>query len=492
VVVQPILRPAQAPVRSSPGERPRFLLAGAALAALLLLAFGVFFYLPTLVEQPAEDPAPPLSPAATPQPAPRQETAPADIDYQALAEQMRVAEESRDAYQALFEEYDQRNATQWGGDAFASARGAGEEADRQFKAREFPAARENYRKGLAWLQQVSETATRLVHEQLQAGERAIAQGQSAAARKAFEFALNVEPDNATAQRGLKRAETLDEVFSLTAAAAAAERAGRLPDAVRDYEEALKLDPETAAASEGLARAKNLIASNAYAAAMSKAMSALSEGDPAAARQALAAAGRIRPAAPEVQNGLARAAELERQQQVVGHQQKGEEFERSERWKEALAEYEAALKVDPALAYALQGRARVQPRLGLHQQFEELNASPERLLSAAVRTQASALLAEAKKVASPGPVLSRQVEQLSAALAQARIPMPVVLRSDNQTQVAINRATQLGTFSQHRLDLLPGRYVLIGTRQGYRDVRRELTVLPGKTPDPVTIQCEERI
>jgi len=40
--------------------------------------------------------------------------------------------------------------------------------------------------------------------------------------------------------------------------------------------------------------------------------------------------------------------------------------------------------------------------------------------------------------------------------------------------------------------LPGRYAVVGTRAGYRDVRREIEIPPGSVPDPVVVRCEEPI
>ena len=40
--------------------------------------------------------------------------------------------------------------------------------------------------------------------------------------------------------------------------------------------------------------------------------------------------------------------------------------------------------------------------------------------------------------------------------------------------------------------MPGRYTVIGTRNGYRDVRAELVVEAGVAPTPPMIRCEEQI
>ncbi len=78
------------------------------------------------------------------------------------------------------------------------------------------------------------------------------------------------------------------------------------------------------------------------------------------------------------------------------------------------------------------------------------------------------------------------------LARADVPVPVALQSDNVTQVTIYRVGELGTFAQRSLDLVPGSYTVVGTRPGYRDVRREISVRPGAASGPVVIRCEDRI
>lgn len=60
-------------------------------------------------------------------------------------------------------------------------------------------------------------------------------------------------------------------------------------------------------------------------------------------------------------------------------------------------------------------------------------------------------------------------------------MPVQLASDNLTDVQIYRVGRLGSFESRQIELLPGKYTAVGTRAGYRDVRREFTIIPGVQP-----------
>jgi hypothetical protein len=90
------------------------------------------------------------------------------------------------------------------------------------------------------------------------------------------------------------------------------------------------------------------------------------------------------------------------------------------------------------------------------------------------------------------MLKQQIATLSEWLARADVPVQIALQSDNITQVTIYRIGTLGTFEQRSLELVPGNYTVVGTRPGYRDVRREINVTPGAALPPVVIRCEDRI
>ena len=73
-----------------------------------------------------------------------------------------------------------------------------------------------------------------------------------------------------------------------------------------------------------------------------------------------------------------------------------------------------------------------------------------------------------------------------------VPLRVELVSDGLTEVVIYRVGRLGTFERRRLELRPGRYTVVGTRDGYRDVRLELAIVAGEEPEPLVVRCEEKI
>ena len=69
---------------------------------------------------------------------------------------------------------------------------------------------------------------------------------------------------------------------------------------------------------------------------------------------------------------------------------------------------------------------------------------------------------------------------------------LVGRDDGVTEVVVYKVGKLGAFDSKTVSLKPGTYVAVGTRQGYRDVRRSFHVA-GNVPAPVvTLRCEEPI
>lgn len=490
---EPVIEPQW--TRSPPaGPSPRQLqsqgfrrgLVAASLVFLLLAAGFVFLVLPQRV---AEE----TTPAATNAPLPSAPaTPPESRDLEALAEARRAFEELRPAVATRLQALESRAAGRWGGTAFADGKRGVGEADEHFGQRDYATALERLQAADADLAATVAQAEVLLRESLAAGAAAIDAGDAAAARRAFERALLIEPGQAAAQRGIERAATLDELRGLLAEAGQLEAGGQAAAALAVYRKALQLDRDAAAARQAIARLEAQASGDAFATAMSQGLASLARRDFAAARAAFERAGRLRPAAPEVADGLAQVERGLAERVITGHLAAAEAAEREERWAQALAEYRKALDVDRNLLTARQGIERAEPRAMLDAELEAFIARPDRLFTAELRGAARAALQRARAVAAPGPLLARQVETVERLVVAAETPLRVALASDNLTQVTIHRVGRLGSFERKDVELLPGRYTVVGQRPGYRDVRRELSLLPGSEAPTVVIRCEEPI
>lgn len=466
---------------------------GAALLALGLVAIAVvFFVLPKVVErgQPAKQ-APAVAAVA---PA-KVEDKPAEkkpLDFAALAKAKQAAEELRASIDERLQKLDARAAAQWGGEEFNRAKSLRAAADQDAAAREYTAAEQKLNEITPLLDVVEERAPQVLAERLKAGAEALQAGRSEDAKAAFELALKIEPNNQVATRGLKRAGTLDQVLALLTTAEGQEKEGNATAALDNFRKALALDSEATRASQGINRITSRQAADAFASSMARGYSALAAANYSQAREAFEAARRIRPDAPEIPQAL-RQIEQEQRTGVIGVKlREAQQLESQEKWAEALKEYRSVLELDSTVAAANDGVARTSPRATLNEQLELYLTQPERLFSQSVRAVAKETLARASNIANPGPILSRQIKTLGEWLARADVPVPVSLRSDNITQVTIYRVGVLGAFEQRSLELVPGSYTVVGTRPGYRDVRREISVMPGAAPEPVVIRCEDKI
>jgi len=462
---------------------------GAAALVLGIVGIGiVFFALPRWVGS-NQTPAP----AAAAEPkveAPAPEKKP--LDFAALARAKQQAEDERGEIDPRLDKLRAQAVDQWGGEELKRITDELAAGDKDFAAREYITAAQHFKAVELLLTTLEKRAGEVLTAQLAAGTKALDEGRAAEAKTAFELASKIDSKNQAAARGLKRAGTLDQVLALVASAERMEKEGDANSAADAFRKALALDSEASRATEGLARVNARLSGDAFAGAMARGFAALSQSNYSEARSAFDAANRVRPNSPEVAQALKQIEQEERTRTIAAKLETARDLETKERWADALKEYRAVLQLDSTVAFANEGVARAAPRAELNQQLEMYLTQPERLFSVPVRNAAREALERAAAVNPAGPVLKRQAQTLTEWLARADVPVHVALQSDNLTQVVIYRVGALGAFEQRSLELAPGSYTVVGTRPGYRDVRRELNIVPGATLEPVVIRCEEKI
>jgi tetratricopeptide (TPR) repeat protein len=282
--------------------------------------------------------------------------------------------------------------------------------------------------------------------------------------------LAEEAERKKAQQELTRAEPPDEVRA------------RLPAA----------DPGEKAAKPEQARAEGRLAEQQFDKLMTRGLGQLERSDWPGAEQSFSAALKLRPADRPAADGLARAKEGGQRDALSRLQREAQGFESAERWEEALAAYQRAAAIDPAVDFARQGIARSERMIQLHARIDGYLASPERLYSPRVREEAQQFLAALDREAAAGPRLAQERQRLDAALKRATTKVTVRLTSDNATEVTLQRVGPLGRFQDREVALTPGTYTLVGSRPGYKDVRVEVTVDPDAPAQRVFVACEERV
>lgn len=472
---RPLTRPA--------GRLPVLVVGG--LVALLAGVLAVVFWLPRVVSErgplvsstPRPPPSAPTASVATKRPAPDLRA----LAGAALAERVRAEEVAKAA-----------GADRWGGADWLEARRLADLGDTQFRDRDFAAAGASFNQASGRFKQLADGAPAALSAALQAGQDAFLRADQSAAIAAFERALLIRPGDPAATRGLARSQQLDEVLGAMAEAVAREAAGDLAGARANYASVLKLDADWAPARAALGRIDAGRAASEFERAMARGLAALAAGRASEARSAFNRALALRPGDAGARSGLEQLDGDERRGRLTRLQTDAERLVAAERWSEAADQYRALLDLDVTLAAAKTGLATTEARAALNRRLEQQLANGGRFNDDTVVAVAQAVVLDAEAVVTPGPVLTGQITRLKSLIAAAARPIPVEVESDNLTSVVIYKVGDLGAFTSRTVELRPGTYVIVGTRDGYRDVRRSVLIVSDGSQAPIDVRCEEPI
>ena len=459
------------------------------LMGLMLLAGGgwLLHYLaghpwvpkPAALTTPEKPAPPPSRPAAVAPPAPS--AVDENTAEQALAD-WRQAQTDLEAI----------GGPQWGADAFAALSAQADAGDAAFLAADFAAAAEHYATAARDARQLAARAPEALVRLLAEGRAALEAGDGAESKLNFELALKIDPQNSVAREGLARAAKVAEVTALMASGDAHETAGRLALALTDYEAALALDPDWQPARTAVPRVRDQIAADQFQRHMSAGLTALGRKAYDEARREIDKALTFNPQAPEARDALTQIETAAREDRIARLRTLAGKAESDEAWDQALAYYRQVQGIDPAVRFAAQGVVRTGERLRLEKRVTYYMDHPDDLGRDAYLAEAEDLLTELKRLDPRGPHLQSQIASLERMVQNARTPVVVTLRSDEQTVVTVYRIGRLGQFATRQLELRPGTYTIAGARDGYKDVRHTLRIRPGQGPTQVVIQCTEKI
>jgi tetratricopeptide (TPR) repeat protein len=459
---------------------------------LVILAAGVFFALPRWVAQratvavseptaPGTDAAAPATVPAAPQLSP-EELAALEAQAESLLASL-LQQRSR---------LEAQSAARWGAEEWMAYEELARSGDQALLAKNYAAASEHYTAALAAGAALLTRAEQIIVAALATAAQALSAGNAQLASEQYELVLAVEPANAAALAGRARAERLPAVLALVQRADESRQRQSLEEAAELYREALALDPEWTPASTALAATSAMIATARFETALSRGFAALAEEEYADAQGHFKAALALDPNSKSAIDGLAQAEQGQKLEAIALAEARALAFERREMWKEAIERYEAALAADSTLAFAIAGLERARARADLDIKLENLLANPNLLLTDSILTDAQRIADQARAFVQPDTRIGTQVERLDELIRVASTPLTVALTSDEQTEVTVYRVGALGVFATREIQVRPGTYTAVGSRNGYRDVRETFTVLPGRDPPTIRIICSEPI
>jgi len=503
---RPVAPQAAQPVSSeSTGISPPLLYGG--LAAALVLFLGVFFLLPRLVDRDQ-------SVAAGGDPVVTDSADDALVDVPAAGgDESRVPVSSGDAsfsenltsggvkaatddalgdLLSQLERLRYRAIDRWGGQPYLDAVDVYNEGDQAYVDRNYRLAGEKYRQAIRMLEPFFDRIDDVFEETLAQARDAFERQDAPEAVRFYDLAVSITPGNREAEAGLARAQNLDSVLALMEQGRRYENDLELNAAKLAFEKALEIDALWEPAAVALERVGIAINNLSFAQRMTEGFDALYSGDFDTARAAFAAAKLLDPDSPEPEDGLLQLDQEMRLADIRRLEAEANALDDAEEWERSITVYEDILKIDADLQFAQQGLSRARSRAALHAQLQAYIDDPDDLSDQANMQSATKLLLDIARIDPMGPRLEDQKSELSRLLKRAATPLPVELVSDNATEVSVFKVGRFGTFANQRLELLPGNYVAVGIRPGYRDVRVEFRVAPEIDMMPIVVQCEEPI
>jgi tetratricopeptide (TPR) repeat protein len=384
------------------------------------------------------------------------------------------------------------NIAQWGEPGWSQAVDMAQAGERLLAQRNFSAAQQNFTRAVQQLQQLENGRGLLLSEALAAGFDALAENDVATAVKNFERVLAIEPDHQGAQAALSRALVRADVMQQMAMGVQEEANGDLVAAQAAYQQAITLDAAYEPALGAVERVTDQLHTLAFQDAMTRALSALDAGRLQTAGMALDEAARLQPDNQAVADNRSRLRQMRTAATLASLRRQAATQAGRENWQAVVDLYNKALTVDSSAGFARGGLAQAGERVELNAQFDHYLQQPDRIYSPDPLKNAEKLLSAAGKAPAEEPKLAAKISALQQLVRQAATPVAITLHSDGQTEIAIYHVGRLGPFTEHRLELLPGEYTVVGTRAGYRDVRKQLRVPPGSASVSLLIRCEEPV
>ena len=378
----------------------------------------------------------------------------------------------------------------WGAAAYDEAKRLAAAGDEQFVREQFQEAVASYQAATEALAALIERGGEILESSIERGQAALSERNREKAEDAFELAATIDPEDTRIAAGQARAELLPEINTLMREARNHELADDWNAAETTYRKVEQLD----AATTGLDEAFRRVAQGQRRARVQKLLSEgfahLEAEELDAARRSFRAALDLAPGNTVAEGGLEQVTRNADVASITSLKQRADAAAAQERWEDAADLYQQVLDLDPTIQFAQAGHAVARAQQRTNAALQRILDHPERLSSDKLFREAREILVRAEELEPRGAELGGRIADVKTTLETYANPVPVILRSDNRTEVTLSTVGTLGSFEEKQLELRPGSYTVIGSRDGCRDVREQIVVRPNM--GPIDIRCAETL
>ena len=379
----------------------------------------------------------------------------------------------------------------WGGNAYKSINNIYQEGDNFYLQAIYKEATDTYQLASLELDKLSNQIDQILENNINKGLTALNIDNFNDAIKYFDIVVSIEPKNDTYKDYYQRALNLEELLNLSAQGRVFEEELEFESARDTYQLALKLDGSYEPILSLLENLEEKIKRRDFENNMSEGFVALKRNNFASARALFEKASEMNPDTKEPHDAILQLIEKEKDQKISKLEKQGRNQEEQELWELAIISYQELLKLDHDLLFAKEGLERSVERELLHRNIQKYIDDFDLLTEPGMIKKATKRLLVAVKYEQK-PRLKAQTMELKRLLKLANTPVPISLVSDNLTDVTLFRIGKLQRFNNKKIIILPGKYVALGIRNGYRDVRVEFKVIPEQFLKPIEVICKEEI
>lgn len=380
----------------------------------------------------------------------------------------------------------------WANEKFNIALTLGSTGDEHFRKQAYQQAIAVYKDAVAILTGLEMQIAPTVAEHLTKGDLALTQAEQNTAMVHFELVQSIEPNNTRAINGLKRTETIKELYTLLEQGGKFEAANRFADAKTAYQKASELDPLSPEAKTALDRVTNRLTQNEFTRLINQGYALLKLRQYGDARVAFSTAQKLAPNSDKPKQGIVSIEQAVRSEKLSALAAEAQHFENSQDWANAAKSYQQMLALSTNLPTAQQGLERSRQREMILTRLDEHINNKFRLGSGQVANEAKQLLKEISLIDNPGSKIEQGVITINELIQLANQPISITLQSDNQTDIAIFKIGKFGKFDQRKIELKTGKYTIVGSRTGFRDVRKVLNVTSDMSSKIISVHCDDPI
>ena len=460
------------------------------LIILMILAISVVFILPQLpIQKLFDDPSESLIEADNS----------SEISQSRIAEKTKYRKDAQLVLEKIVDIRDllkSKSIEKWNAEKFNIALENISIGDDLYREGEYLRSIKQYREALDQLNNLKEDAAKIIESTIISANNNIEKLDSELTVEqtinSINLAFAIDKNNESIKLLKERSLKLPDLFNKVMQSNQLISEQKYEDAFSVLSEAIMLDPYRKQTKTSMENLNKQIKEKTFIEFMSEGFEAMDQNNFSSARKVFNEALKTYPERPDIYDALNQLESRESSFQIKERIKNAEANENLENWSEAKKEYEALLESDNSLVSLKARLINVRIRAELDEQLENLINNPLTLRSDELYQKAKKLLKTAQGINQRGAKLEKQIENVSKIIVQARNPIPVNFFSDNKTKVTIFKVGSLGLFQKRTIELVPGKYVALGQRIGFRDVRLDFAIEPNEVDKNISIMCVESI